>query len=150
MSVFVMKKMGCIGEKMENVVGDLVKTRTIYRYNPRNDEVEAKNLLSLAISDLDSRVENMKKEAEKEGYTNRAGETRPYDKRVLDTLFVEPVFYTSNEQRDLCWGGNYKCNEFLDFALSKKFPDKVFEVVEIIETDVIDKYQICNGVITHS
>lgn len=70
--------------------------------------------------------------------------SRPWNEKVLNDMFKEPVGFT-DDGRTLWWGGNYRCNERIDGAISRYFPDLTFEVTEMVEEDVIAHYECRNG-----
>lgn len=70
--------------------------------------------------------------------------SRPWDKEVLDSLFCEPVHYTTDKS-GLWWAGNYHVNELVDQAISAHFPEHIFEVKEVIENDLVAHYELKAG-----
>ena len=167
MSMFVSKKMtACNGKDMKEIVGNFVKEQPTYSYN-KDFEVVKENCLAINLSELvpadceqktkvakekgleikNYNVESLKN-YEKKGFhvVEKTDDSiivsRPHDDKVLNNLHTFPVSYKGNA---LCWGGNYRCNSFIETAISKHFPEITFEVVKVMETEVVDRYFIRNG-----
>ena len=173
MSVYFSMHMTCVdgNKKMEELLKGIVRPKVIHRYESRGGAFEVQtrdipNSLDLRVLDADAAQKELA-EAKKRGFTvktlsdsdehfeqqgfelvGKDGSfsvfSRPWDKEVLDDIFEAPVFY-SNEGQTLCWSGNYHCDERIDPAVSRYFPELTFDVVECVEGEVVAHYELRNG-----
>lgn len=166
---------GVEGKDMKKLLGGLVAPRFISRYvrNPMTGifEVQTREypetLNRLVLDPYTSRRERL--QAEREGFTvetltkykdrlkkqgfrlvstdengSYSKFSRPWNKEVLDDMFEEPVNF-NDDGKTLWWSGNYRCNEKIDGAVSRHFPNVTFEVSEVVEFDEVAHYEIRNG-----
>ena len=152
---------------IKELLGDLVRKQTVYHYN-RNYEVESRELDNvLDLKELGKNYDNMIKEGfvvktlngtcdEEKRYLSRGFKvekredngwitySRPYDEKVAQCLGMEPVSF-GIAGMDLKWFGNYRCNKAMAPAISKFFPEVKFEVIDIVEDELLGRVIIQNG-----
>lgn len=169
MSVLFCKIMKTVdsGKTIKELLGDLVRKQTVYRYN-RNFEVEGREFDNvLDLKELGKNYDDKIKEGfvvgnlngtcnEEKRYLSRGFKvekredngwtfySRPYDDKVAQCLGMEPVSFGYNGE-NIKWFGNYRCNKTVAPTISKFFPEVKFELIDIVENEVISKVIIQNG-----
>ena len=167
MSVIFCKIMKTVDsdKTIKELLGDLVRKQTVYRYN-HAFEVESREFDNVIdLKELGKNYDDKIKEGfvvenlngtydEEERYLSRGFKiekqdngwttySRPYDEKVAQCLGMEPVSF-GYDGADIKWFGNYRCNKAVAPAISKFFPEVKFELVDIVEDEVISKVIIQN------